>query len=140
MWTDIFVREWSNGTGAILNLFMLFTLIMFMSARAAELDWRWRTFKHDDAMQVAMAFAVYLIGASVTRAWIWFQFVSQEAGYTALLESEYHVTSIGTVVLVIGGLCCIRIWQRRDWSHLVWITEGTVAVMTPVIFHMMARP
>lgn len=139
MWTDIFLREWSNGTAAILNLFMLLTLIMFMSRQANEIGWSWRTFKHDAAMQVAMAFSVYLVGATVTRAWIWFQFVSREAGYTALLESEYHVTSIGTVILVVGGLCCIRVFQKQDWSHFVWMSEGAAAVMTPLVFHMMAR-
>lgn len=139
MWTDIFLREWSNGTGAILNLFMLITLLMFLFARANEIGWGWRTIKQDDAMQVAMAFSIYLIGAFVTRAWIWFQFSSREAGYVVALESEYHVTSIGTVVLVVGGLCCIRVFQRRDWSHIVWMSEGTIAVMAPLVVHWMAR-
>jgi hypothetical protein len=153
---DVVVRELMNGTLFVLDIEMVLTFGIYLVRRVIEdfcayragtsppmysatspapfgiLGWYKRP-----GSQAAIALTIHLVGAAVRAGWIWWLLHCQNAGTDcAYIQSSSWILVVATLLAMIGGLCCIRVFSPPNWRPWSWIGAGIIALSIPTAIYL----
>lgn len=126
---SLVAREVINGTWFFLNLSLAIVFwrqVWF--ARRTVPDWY-----DDTTTRAIIGLAVYFLGSSVMRAWVWMLLMAENRGDdAAFLADRYQLAMLAGAIAITGALCCIRSFSPSHWPRWLWIAVGAVSVGIPL--------
>ena len=133
MLNDVIVREIMNGTWFLLSVMMVVTFAVYLLDRKMRGgDWYQRP-----GSQAAIALSIFLSGSAIRAGWIWWLLHchNNRLDCTAYQKS-WGILIIGTILVVVGGLCCVRVFSPVSWRPWSWIVAGIISVAAPVFVYV----
>ena len=139
---DAGVREIANGQAALINFFIVIMMVAYL-ARVVMRDGFWHTFsvklyspERNVGTAIAIAMFVYFLGASVRAIWIWAQLYHQNRGYhNGPLNSLQEIRLLAAPLIIVGGLCMIRVLLNPRWGRATWFSAGGIMLILPIAIH-----
>lgn len=112
MLTSAFL-EFMNGQWFALTLCvtMIFGAYIGVNRRA------WR----EPRMSAAIAIFTFFCGESISRGWVWWWRHSINQGLETDWMIHYPILIVGSVLGVLGALCCVRVFSTQIWGDKVWV-------------------
>lgn len=119
-----------NGIATPLFLFLTIFIVLRIAARAREYGWRFRSFY--PAIDAQLAILTIVVGDLLIRSTIWFSryMVSHQhwQEIEASTGSAIGLIMFGTILLIVGVLCFIRIVTIERTGNWLWISIGVFSI------------
>ncbi len=119
-----FPLELLNGAGAIVEIFFIVFLVHYIwrEMRRRELGLSAIPFGFPPSMNLAIAVLAFDCGVFIRTVviWSWRRFF--DAGDFGLIQIT--LLGIGSLIILIGGLCKIRAVSLPDRGHGPWLTAA----------------
>jgi hypothetical protein len=131
---NLLIREATNGTLFLIQLFMWLAIVAFIHRRVKK---EGRYNRLDDGLTFASMMAIYFFGAYLSRAVPWVSFIAE--AIDAKVPHIVQTFSIaGTVIAVIGGMLTMRLLMPYKMRWL-WLSAGALSVLIPIGVHWLLR-
>src|SRR4051812_15320232 len=121
---DLVVRENIAVANVVVLAFLTFVLLRNIWGK-----YRWlrtqglglRALYDEPITQGAIALAIMNGGDAAYRVWVWLVIrIYNDGNSNVWVRDQWPFAMIASVLIVLGGLCAIRVFSPRSWGHRGW--------------------
>lgn len=130
-WVSPQLLEACNGILVAVLAIMMAGMLTYLFMEWREIGF-WNVYRQRKA---GIALTVFLVGLICRSGIVWLNLHRRTHGLDLLWPSTSPLLlTLGTAIVVVGGICWVRVTAWRELGHWFWIVAATAAVAFGVGF------